>query len=65
MANILFLDSPAGVGFSYTNTTSDLYDSGDKRTGELQNNKLVINSVYEITQKLLDFIYYFKKFCSS
>ncbi|CAN6328825.1 unnamed protein product [Urochloa humidicola] len=31
-ANVLFLDSPAGVGFSYTNTTSDLYTSGDNRT---------------------------------
>jgi serine carboxypeptidase-like clade 2 len=34
-ANILFLDAPAGVGFSYTNTTSDLYTSGDNRTGAL------------------------------
>lgn len=32
-ANLLFLESPAGVGFSYTNTPSDLKTTGDKRTG--------------------------------
>lgn len=35
VANILFLDSPAGVGFSYTNDTSDLYTAGDQRTGNV------------------------------
>lgn len=34
VANILFLESPAGVGFSYTNTTTNLFDTGDTRTAE-------------------------------
>uniref|UniRef100_A0A0D9VUP4 Carboxypeptidase n=1 Tax=Leersia perrieri TaxID=77586 RepID=A0A0D9VUP4_9ORYZ len=32
VANMLFVEVPAGVGYSYSNTTSDYYNIGDKKT---------------------------------
>ncbi|CAL4939705.1 unnamed protein product [Urochloa decumbens] len=32
VANMLFIEIPAGVGYSYSNTTSDYHNTGDQRT---------------------------------
>ncbi|KAJ1422103.1 Serine carboxypeptidase, serine active site [Sesbania bispinosa] len=41
-ANLLFLESPVGVGFSYTNTSSDINELGDTITAKDSHN-FVIN----------------------
>ncbi|CAN6539961.1 unnamed protein product [Malus baccata var. baccata] len=42
VVNVIFLESPAIVGFSYSNTTSDYENEGDKRTAE-DSYKFLIN----------------------
>lgn len=50
VANMLFLESPAGVGFSYSNTSSDLYTAGDQRTGQYQS--FLLHSVISLPSDL-------------
>ncbi|RLM75666.1 serine carboxypeptidase II-1-like [Panicum miliaceum] len=41
VVNMLFLDSPAGIGYSYSNATADLYTAGDNPTAHDSYNFLV------------------------
>lgn len=41
-ANVLFLESPTGVGFSYSNTSSDYLKAGDRTTAN-ENYAFLVN----------------------
>lgn len=55
-ANLLFVESPIGVGFSYTNTSSDLKKLDDAFVGNLSN-KLQISFISDTLLNYYLFIF--------
>lgn len=49
MANVIFLESPAGVGFSYSNTSSDYDNAGDTTTA-IDTYTFLVNWLERFTQ---------------
>ncbi|KAK2644719.1 hypothetical protein Ddye_019914 [Dipteronia dyeriana] len=55
LANMLFLESPAGVGFAYTNTTLDLYTTSDQRIVDCGSMEALVALMLPMEQlKILD-----------
>lgn len=48
-ANLLFVESPIGVGFSYTNTSSDLTMLDDVFVGKIQSLKKCIPPLFSFS----------------